>query len=56
MPNEQNEERRKEFLEMQEAFRNLLENLKEAHQRMVDERKAFEVIENETVRLVVCKN
>jgi flagellar motility protein MotE (MotC chaperone) len=56
MSERSNEERKKEFLEMQEAFRNLLENLKKAHQRMVEERKAFEVIENETVRLVVCKN
>ena len=56
MSERSNEERKKEFLEMQEAFRNLLENLKQAHQRMIDERNAFEVIENETVRLVVCKN
>jgi flagellar motility protein MotE (MotC chaperone) len=56
MSKKSNEERRKEFTEMQEQFRNLLETLKEAHQRMVDERKAFDVIENENMILVVCKN
>jgi hypothetical protein len=56
MPNKSNEERKKEFLEMQEAFRNLIENLRKAHDKMVDERKAFDVIENENMRLVICKN
>jgi hypothetical protein len=51
-----NEERKKEFLEMQEAFRNLIENLRKAHENMVNERKAFDVIENENMRLVICKN
>lgn len=56
MSNKSNEERKKEFLEMQEAFRNLIENLRKAHEKMVDERKAFDVIENERMRLVICKN
>lgn len=51
-----NEERKKEFLEMQNAFRNLIEGLRDAHRKMVEERKAFDVIENENVRLVICKN
>lgn len=51
-----NEERKKEFLEMQAAFRKLVEGLRDAHQKMVEERKAFDVIENENVRLVICKN
>ena len=51
-----NEERKREFLELQAAFRNLIEGLRDAHQKMVEERKAFEVVENETVRLVICKN
>ena len=51
-----NEERKKEFLEMQNAFRSLIEGLRDAHQKMVEERKAFDVIENENVRLVICKN
>lgn len=56
MSGKSNEERKKEFLELQAAFRELVENLKAAHQRMVEERKAFEVVESENVRLVICKN
>ena len=51
-----NEERKKEFLKMQAAFRELIENIRDAHQKMAEERKAFDVIENENVRLVICKN
>jgi hypothetical protein len=56
MSKKSNEERKKEFLEMQEAFQKLIENLRKAHDKMVDERKAFDVIENENMRLVICKN
>lgn len=56
MSGKSNEERRKEFQELQAAFRELVENLRAAHKKMVDERRAFEVIENETLRLVICKN
>jgi hypothetical protein len=56
MSNKSNEERKKEFLEMQTAFRNMIETLKKINTQIEAERKAFDVVENENVKLVLCKN
>jgi uncharacterized coiled-coil protein SlyX len=56
MSRKSNDENRKEFLEMQAAFRNMIEALKKINTQITEERKAFDVIENENVRLVLCKN
>lgn len=56
MSGKSNEERKKEFLELQAAFRELVEKLRAAHQEMVEKRKIFQVMESENVRVVVCKN
>jgi hypothetical protein len=51
-----NEESKKQFLAMQEAFRNMIEALKKINAQIETEQKAFNVIENKNVRLVLCKN
>ena len=51
-----NEESKKQFLEMQEAFKNMIENLKKINAQMETESKAFDVIENENARFLLCKN
>ena len=56
MSKKSNEENRKEFLEMQAAFRNMITALKAVNKQIEVERKAFDVVENENVRLVICKN
>jgi hypothetical protein len=56
MSKKSNEENRKEFLEMQAAFRNMIEALKKINAQIETEKKAFDVVENETMRFVLCKN
>jgi hypothetical protein len=56
MSGKSNEERKKEFLKLQAEFRELVKNLKAAHQKMIEDRKVFQVMESENVRVVVCKN
>ena len=51
-----NEESKKQFLEMQEAFKNMIENLKKINAQMETESKAFDVIETENARFLLCKN
>jgi hypothetical protein len=51
-----NEESKKQFLEMQEAFKNMIENLKKINAQMEIEQKAFDVVENENARFLLCKN
>ena len=41
---------------MQAAFRNMIETLKKINTQIEAERKAFDVVENENVKLVLCKN
>ena len=56
MSKKSNDENRKEFLEMQAAFHNMIKALKKINAQIEVERKAFDVIENENVRLILCKN
>ena len=51
-----NEEIKKQFLAMQEAFRNMIEALKKINAQIENEQKAFDVIENKNARFVLCKN
>jgi hypothetical protein len=56
MSNKSNEERKKEFLKMKTAYRNFFETFKEKNTQIEAEIKAFDVVENENVKLVLCKN
>jgi len=51
-----NEESKKQFLAMQEAFKNMIESLKKINAQMETEQKAFDVVENKNARFVLCKN